>query len=143
MLLPLFILKLLTANLVFLTKLAVLKQGQLIVLLVFLILTSLQLWFLSQRPQAWSQTQTNTPPSEKKLANYLNLTNTYTYQLEPKPELIQQELYHYQQLLKKQPAHRDLLINAAILSFHTNKEDLFEQYLRQAKNLDPNNEIFN
>lgn len=49
---------------------------------------------------------------------------------------------HYELLLQQQPNHRDILINAALTAKALGDEQSFTVYWQKAKQIDPNNELF-
>ncbi len=58
------------------------------------------------------------------------------------PEEMQHELAYWQELLKTQPSHRDILINISQLYRALGDEQQATYYWEQARKTDPNNPVF-
>lgn len=72
----------------------------------------------------------------------LQISNNYNITIKNSPSAIDKELLKYLALLDYQPAHRDLLINTAILYYEQENLEKFNEYLAKAKKVDPNHEVF-
>ena len=57
-------------------------------------------------------------------------------------EELQKELEYWKKVEEKQPTHRDVLINIALLSQTLGHEEQYQEYWQKAKTIDPNNELF-
>lgn len=154
---PFFALKLLFLNGVFLLRFFFFKHPQLrlILLLIFFILflgilslsfflenislSQLKTLLQNESPQETSVIhslpETTTPFS-------LNFQNIPTFSLNNTPKNIENKILFYEELLKKQPTQKDVLLNLAILENSRGNKDLALKYLEKARGLDPNNAIF-
>lgn len=132
--------KLLLVNIPFLVRFGTLKITRFRVLLLTIVLFSAT-WFLVRIDLAQSTPITQEPISLI-IPPQLNSKSSATRQhLLTKLEL-EQTLRHYRELLLKQPTHRDLLLNVGLIEKYLGNEDLWQQNLSQASNLDPNHNLF-
>ena len=68
----------------------------------------------------------------------LNSSLVKLYSLDASKDNALKELGKYQAWDKKQPSHRDLLINQALLHLSLGNKEKYELYLMRAKKVDPN-----
>lgn len=93
--------------------------------------------------------QPDSPPSEtfnlegyqRVVSKELNLEGLNQYQfkkIEVKQDSLEEALNKQTRLLEKQPLHRDLIINQALLKLILGDEQQFKDFLNKAKKIDPN-----
>jgi len=56
--------------------------------------------------------------------------------------LINQQIQYWESLRQLQPTHRDVLVNLAVLHQAQGNQDQAQEYLDQAKKIDPNHPLF-
>lgn len=154
---PFFLARLILLNLGFLLKVLFnkhkyLKSSLLVVLTIFFVGLAIFYNIYSKNPNNISGVfSKNTATPEIPLPEFsqksevfinTNSDNVETFNLELSPENIEEKLLFYKELHKKQPTHRDVLLNLAILEHEIGNEVLASQYLEQARQLDPNNPVF-
>ncbi|SRR5690606_8303764 len=78
------------------------------------------------------------------IVSYLSPINSAAQTTPPTPDLtsLQKQELVLQTWLQKQPAHRDLLLNLALVYEAMGNKAQAEELLNQAKILDPNHEFF-
>ena len=81
---------------------------------------------------------TSSKEYEESINQLIASNNSKTYKIEKNSQIVKNELAKINTLLLKQPTHRDLLINQALLSYHLGKRDYFHNKLNEAINIDPN-----
>ncbi len=118
---PYLALRLIIANLNFLTMLLLVKLSHYKVVALFYLILFIQLIVLTSPlvlPHSLGQKiqpQPSQPDPAEKLDKNINFDKYSTYKVENSPERIRQELAKVEQALKKQHQHQQLLLNQKIL----------------------------
>ncbi len=140
--LPFFVFYLLFLNLLTVVSFLWMKlQKYNLIILLYFFLFIQAIILMTQQPASPPSETFNFEKYQKVVNKELNLEGLNQYQfkkIEVKQKPLEEALNKQTQLLEKQPLHRDLIINQALLELILGDEQQFKDFLNKAKKIDPN-----
>jgi tetratricopeptide (TPR) repeat protein len=138
-----FVSRLILLNISFVIQLLFSKISHLrVILLTLILILSQSYFFINSKLDFSLNSSQDTIPLQNNQSIKINPIRAQNFQIDASEQQIEEQLKHYLLDLKKQPTHRDILINIALLYQQQNNQVEAEKYYYQAFSLDPNSFLF-